>query len=80
MTAHEKYPFQTVVKAKLEDGKFGRYWELMLECGHQDSRPIRYNRTKNAGRGGARKRVVRSLGDAMPHPERIRCDQCGLPR
>jgi hypothetical protein len=77
MTAHNKYPFRDVASATLHDEKSGRFWRLVLECGHEDTRPIRYDPTKNnAGRGGSRKQAVRSLDDVMPHPQRIRCDQC----
>jgi len=77
MTKHVKHPFRAVVRADLQDDGRSRHWNLVLECGHEDTRPVRYDRAKNnAGRGGARKQTVRSVEDAMPNPDRIRCDQC----
>ena len=78
MTAHNKHPVRNVTMATLEEEESaGRFWTLVLACGHEDTRPIRYDPSKNnAGRGGARKKVVRSLEDVMPAPTKVRCDQC----
>jgi len=78
MTKHQKYPYRKVVSAELSNDQFGRAWQVNLECGHFDISRVRYSQERKLGRGGARKTAVRSLEDILPHPEKVRCADCGL--
>lgn len=54
------------------------WWEMTLECGHRTERTVRYGpRTDGLPRtrGGTQHR---SLYDVLPHPKRVRCDDCYL--
>jgi len=75
---HRKDPFRQVTEAILEDDdKLGRWWCLVLECGHEDTRPVRYVRKAKVSWGGARnKGALRSLDDLVQAPTRVRCDLC----
>lgn len=78
MTAHRKDPFRRVVKADLQDDELGRFWCLELECGHEDVRRVVYRGNVGLTWGGRRKDgPLRSLKDAAPAPNKIRCIQCG---
>jgi len=78
MTAHRKDRFRQVVEAKLCEDHTGRYWFLVLECGHEETRRVMYRKTaKQAGWGGDRTKPVRSLLDIRPAPQRVRCEECG---
>lgn len=78
MTAHRKLPYRTVLEAVLNDDHLGRWWNLTLECGHDDVRPVSYERRAGVRWGGKRTEPVRSIDDVAPAPRRILCEECGL--
>ncbi len=52
-----------------------RWWEMTLECGHQVERTVSY-RTPTPGEYVNRRH--RSYTDVLPHPRRVRCEQCAV--
>ena len=78
MTAHRKDPYRRVVKAHLIDDRFGRWWSLALECGHDDVRNVVYPRPIGLPRGGFRRHPIRPVEDAAPAPRRVMCEDCGV--
>lgn len=78
MTAHRKHPYRQVLKAELTNDHLGRWWYLILECGHEELRRITYRMAcKGIGWGGARKVAIRSIEDIRPAPEKVMCEACG---
>lgn len=76
---HRKDPFRQVTEAILEDDdKLGRWWCLVLECGHDDIRPVTYVYKAGVRRGGDREQgtTIRALEDVVPAPKKVRCDEC----
>lgn len=47
----------------------GRHWQLTLECGHVETRPMRYT-------GRAEWGSTFSLAQAKPAPRRVICHTC----
>ena len=52
-----------------------RWWELKLECGHEEERTMRF---PGSGRGFGRLHHPPSLDLAAPPPKRVRCATCAL--
>lgn len=54
------------------------WWVIAGSCGHRLERTVRYRPEPGASRGGTQHR---SLGDVLPPPRRVRCEQCadGVP-
>lgn len=79
MTTHRKDPYRRVVEAILnDDGPLGRWWNLTLECGHDDFRRVVYAKRAGLTWGGSRHSgPVRPLKDAGPAPVKVMCDECG---
>jgi hypothetical protein len=78
VTAHRKHPYRRVLEAQLTNDHMGRWWYLILECGHEEVRRITYRMVrKEVGWGGARKVAVRNIGDRRPAPVRVMCESCG---
>jgi len=74
-------PLVTVVKATSRQYRalfnnqlWGAEWALTLECGHEDTRPVRF--PPGHRRGFAALHHPRPLSEALPHPKRIRCIAC----
>ena len=77
MSTPRKKPFRKVTEATLQDDDLGRWWCLVLECGHGDVRQVTYTHKSGILQGGNRHHgAIRALEDAKPHPHQIRCDQC----
>ena len=55
-----------------------RWWDLTLECGHEEERPLRF--PKQVGvhkrRGFMVMHHPRPLDEALPAPKRVRCGYC----
>ena len=51
-----------------------RWWELILNCGHEVIRPVRY--TENPSDKTYRPYNGRSSADALPAPKRVYCEEC----
>ena len=51
-----------------------RRWVLVLACGHEVQRAVRYRPDPRRRRGGSW--PLRPLGDALPAPRRVRCEEC----
>lgn len=76
-------PLRAVVgEPRLREGRGGllggdtnrrtRWWDALLECGHQQERTVKYApRPRSAGL-----RAARSLRDVLPPPRRMRCETC----
>jgi hypothetical protein len=73
-------PLRRVLRSSLLSER-ERKWVLDLECGHQELRPLTYRKLDSETKltqGGARYRgPVRSLDEAKPAPQQIRCESCG---
>jgi len=78
MTAHRKDPYRKVAEAQLMKDHLGRWWSLILECGHDDVRRVVYTHRIGLPWGGARKRPVRPVEDAAPAPRKVMCEECGF--
>lgn len=55
-----------------------RRWTLVLECGHEVNRTVRYGPHSDGfkrSRGGTQ---FRSGADVLPAPRRVRCEHCDL--
>jgi hypothetical protein len=78
MTKHRKDPYRRVVTAELHDDELGRFWFLVLECGHEDTRGVAYVKSPDSKWGGRRQDgCTRSVKDLRPAPTKVRCEQCG---
>lgn len=76
-----KKPFRKVVESKLCEGVVsigggfrGRWWELALECGHEEERPCRYQ--PGGERGWGRLWHGRPLSEVLDPPKKVRCYEC----
>lgn len=70
-------PLHAVVAAEVTSSEsHSRRWQLSLDCGHTEYRPVKYRPVPGEGprRGVVRER---SAGDILPAPRRVQCWRCG---
>lgn len=53
-----------------------RWWDLVLECGHQEEREALYRPAGDPQRGDDPWRRKRTGGDVLPAPRRVICSEC----
>lgn len=79
-------PLRKVVNAQSNSGHTGlgntgirsHWWDLTLECGHREQRPMRNEPGAAEGkRGFALQYHPVPVGQQLPPPARVRCHQCG---
>lgn len=59
-----------------ETSRRARWWELLLECGHQEERDVLYRSLGDPQRRDDAWRRRRTAADVLPAPRRVICLAC----